>query len=84
MKYRELFERVNLVEYTEVLSKETQECNNEIINETLLSIFDPIDTWVENFISSPKLIGKPVDKIKQHAIYAYMKAKKQNIPYINI
>jgi hypothetical protein len=84
MKYKDLFDKVNLELYRDILLKENKQIRDEIINESLLSIFDPIETWVEHFVNSPKLAGKPIDKIKQHAIYAYMRAKKQNIPYINI
>ncbi len=62
--------------------KELLKLNKDIIEESLLSVYDPLETWIEHFMSSPQLAGKPPDKIKQHAIYAYMKAKQANIPYI--
>lgn len=59
------------------------ELDQDIIKESVLSIFDPLETWIEHFMASPKLAGKSPDKIKHHAIQAYMKAKESNIPYIN-
>ena len=62
--------------------KKLLEINKDIIEESLLSVYDPIETWIEHFMNSPQLAGKSPDKIKSHAIYAYMKAKESNIPYI--